>query len=204
MITAMKSTTTNGPLPFVGQETHVRTSEFRKVLKRFSDRTVFVNIRRFGLLLPYHKQEGPSAAMICGRQLPPSVWESISRTDACFPTLAASLRKEFPATGCSPEDARCISWNVSTREKHRLCGLSHHPLPPAVLSKYTQEHQELGKLDYCNNMQQTTTAAGLSWQTRWYAVTTGLTDKCRDSPGCHVFLIDPLHGDGHHFYTGWT
>ena len=44
MITAMKKCYySQAPLPFVGQK-RMFASEFRKVLKRFSDRTVFVDL----------------------------------------------------------------------------------------------------------------------------------------------------------------
>lgn len=44
MITAMKKYYySQAPLPFVGQK-RMFASEFRKVLKRFSDRTVFVDL----------------------------------------------------------------------------------------------------------------------------------------------------------------
>ena len=62
MITAMKKYHySQAPLPFVGQK-RMFASEFRKVLKRFSDRTVFVDLfGGSGLLSHITKRERPDA-----------------------------------------------------------------------------------------------------------------------------------------------
>ena len=60
MITAMKKYHySQAPLPFVGQK-RMFASEFRKVLKRFSDRTVFVDLfGGSGLLSHITKRDDP-------------------------------------------------------------------------------------------------------------------------------------------------
>ena len=65
MTTAMKKCYySQAPLPFVGQK-RMFASEFRKVLKRFSDRTVFVDLfGGSGLLSHITKRERPDATVI--------------------------------------------------------------------------------------------------------------------------------------------
>lgn len=66
MIIAMEKTTayTQAPLPFVGQK-RMFASEFRKVLKRFDDKTIFVDLfGGSGLLSHITKRERPDAVVI--------------------------------------------------------------------------------------------------------------------------------------------
>lgn len=60
----MEKTYSQAPLPFVGQK-RMFASEFRKVLKRFSDKTVFIDLfGGSGLLSHITKRERPDATVI--------------------------------------------------------------------------------------------------------------------------------------------
>lgn len=76
------------PLPFVGQK-RMFASEFRKVLKRFSDRTVFVDLfGGSGLLSHITKRERPDATVIYNdHDNYRERLENISRTNALFSDL---------------------------------------------------------------------------------------------------------------------
>lgn len=140
------------PLPFVGQK-RMFASEFRKVLKRFSDRTVFVDLfGGSGLLSHITKRERPDATVIYNdHDNYRERLENISRTNALFSDLRR-LSEGIPATGCFPGICTAYSWNVSTRRKHRLRGLSHHLVLPAVLRQICQEHRGARKLNFYNNI----------------------------------------------------
>ena len=60
----MEKTYSQAPLPFVGQK-RMFASEFRKVLKRFSDKTVFIDLfGGSGLLSHITKRERPDATCL--------------------------------------------------------------------------------------------------------------------------------------------
>ena len=89
MTTAMKKCYySQAPLPFVGQK-RMFASEFRKVLKRFSDRTVFVDLfGGSGLLSHITKRERPDATVIYNdHDNYRERLENISRTHALFSDL---------------------------------------------------------------------------------------------------------------------
>ena len=89
MITAMKKYYySQAPLPFVGQK-RMFASEFRKVLKRFSDRTVFVDLfGGSGLLSHITKRERPDATVIYNdHDNYRERLENISRTNALLSDL---------------------------------------------------------------------------------------------------------------------
>ncbi len=89
MITAMKKYHySQAPLPFVGQK-RMFASEFRKVLKRFSDRTVFVDLfGGSGLLSHITKRERPDATVIYNdHDNYRERLENISRTNALLSDL---------------------------------------------------------------------------------------------------------------------
>ncbi|MCE8726509.1 DNA adenine methylase, partial [Phocaeicola vulgatus] len=76
------------PLPFVGQK-RMFASEFRKVLKRFSDRTVFVDLfGGSGLLSHITKRERPDSTVIYNdHDNYRERLENISRTNALLSDL---------------------------------------------------------------------------------------------------------------------
>ena len=60
----MEKTYTQAPLPFVGQK-RMFASEFKKILKRFDDKTIFVDLfGGSGLLSHITKRERPDAVVI--------------------------------------------------------------------------------------------------------------------------------------------
>ncbi len=131
MITAMKKYHySQAPLPFVGQK-RMFASEFRKVLKRFSDRTVFVDLfGGSGLLSHITKRERPDATVIYNdHDNYRERWRTSAGRTPCFPTSAAS-QKESPATGCSPRRCTVCSWNVSAGRKAPALWTISPSLPP--------------------------------------------------------------------------
>ncbi len=140
MITAMKKYHYSQALPFVGQK-RMFASEFRKVLKRFSDRTVFVDLfGGSGLLSHITKRERPDATVIYNdHDNYRERLENISRTNALLrppPPLRRNPRHRMLSRRYGMFLER-----IRRGEKHRLCGLSHHLFLPAVLRQICQEHR---------------------------------------------------------------
>ena len=118
-------------------------SEFRKVLKRFSDRTVFVDLfGGSGLLSHITKRERPDATVIYNdHDNYRERLENISRTNALFSDLRRLSEGIPPPQDALQEDAQHVPGTYPPGGKHRLCGLSHHLFLPAVLRQICQEHR---------------------------------------------------------------
>lgn len=150
MITAMKKYHySQAPLPFVGQK-RMFASEFRKVLKRFSDRTVFVDLfGGSGLLSHITKRERPDATVIYNdHDNYRERLENISRTNALLSDLRRLSEGIPPPQDALQEDARYVPGTYPPGGKHRLCGLSHHLFLPAVLRQICQEHRGARKTEF--------------------------------------------------------
>ncbi len=160
MITAMKKYYCR-PASFVGQK-RMFASEFRKVLKRFSDRTVFVDLfGGSGLLSHITKRERPDSTVIYNdHDNYRERLENISRTNALLPTFAAS-RKEFPPQDALQEDAQHIR-NVSVGRKAPALWTISPSLPPCCSPANMPNIGELGKLNFYNNMRLSDYCEGLS------------------------------------------
>ena len=143
MITAMKKYHySQAPLPFVGQK-RMFASEFRKVLKRFSDRTVFVDLfGGSGLLSHITKRERPDATVIYNdHDNYRERLENISRTNTLLSDLRRLSEGIPPPQDAFQGDARHIPGTYPLGGKYRLRGLSHHLVLPAVLRQICQEHR---------------------------------------------------------------
>lgn len=149
MTTAMKKCYySQAPLPFVGQK-RMFASEFRKVLKRFSDRTVFVDLfGGSGLLSHITKRERPDATVIYNdHDNYRERLENISRTNALLSDLRR-LSEGIPRHRMLSREMHGIFLErIPPGGKHRLRGLSHHLVLPAVLRQICQEHRGARKTE---------------------------------------------------------
>ena len=117
------------PLPFVGQK-RMFASEFRKVLKRFSDRTVFVDLfGGSGLLSHITKRERPDATVIYNdHDNYRERLENISRTNALFSDLRR-LSEGIPRHRMLSKKMHSIFLERIRREESTgFVDLSHHLL----------------------------------------------------------------------------
>lgn len=188
------------PLPFVGQK-RMFASEFRKVLKRFSDRTVFVDLfGGSGLLSHITKRERPDATVIYNdHDNYRERLENISRTNALLSDLRR-LSEGIPRHRMLSRDMHGIFLERIRREENTGF-VDYLTISSSLLfsGKYARNIGELGKLNFYNNIRLSDYSCegyldGLEVVCCDYRE---LTDKYRDSPDV-VFLIDPpLHGDGH-------
>lgn len=194
MTTAMKKCYySQAPLPFVGQK-RMFASEFRKVLKRFSDRTVFVDLfGGSGLLSHITKRERPDATVIYNdhdnyrKRL-----ENISRTNALFSDLRR-LSEGIPRHRMLSKKMHSIFLERIRREESTGF-VDYLTISSSLLfsGKYARNIGELGKLNFYNNIRLSDYSCegyldGLEVVCCDYRE---LTDKYRDSPDV-VFLIDP-------------
>ena len=194
MITAMKKYHySQAPLPFVGQK-RMFASEFRKVLKRFSDRTVFVDLfGGSGLLSHITKRERPDATVIYNdHDNYRERLENISRTNA----LLSDLRRLSEG---SPRH-RMLSKKMHgmflerIRREESTGFVDYLTISSSLLfsGKYARNIGELGKLNFYNNIRLSDYSCegyldGLEVVCCDYRE---LVDRYRDSPDV-VFLIDP-------------
>ena len=194
MITAMKKCYySQAPLPFVGQK-RMFASEFRKVLKRFSDRTVFVDLfGGSGLLSHITKRERPDSTVIYNdHDNYRERLENISRTNALLSDLRR-LSEGIPRHRMLSKKMHSIFLERIRREESTGF-VDYLTISSSLLfsGKYARNIGELGKLNFYNNIRLSDYSCegyldGLEVVCCDYRE---LTDKYRDSPDV-VFLIDP-------------
>ena len=154
MITAMKKYHySQAPLPFVGQK-RMFASEFRKVLKRFSDRTVFVDLfGGSGLLSHITKRERPDATVIYNdHDNYRERLENISRTNALLSDLRR-LSEGIPRHRMLSKKMHGMFLERIRREESTGF-VDYLTISSSLLfsGKYARNIGELGKLNFYNNM----------------------------------------------------
>lgn len=188
------------PLPFVGQK-RMFASEFRKVLERFGDKTVFVDLfGGSGLLAHITKRERPDATVIYndhdnyrGRL------ENIGRTNRLLADLR-DMAREHPRHKMITGSLRA-AFLERIRQEEQTGAVDYITLSSSLLfsGKYALNLEELGKQSFYNNLRLSDYRCGgyldgLEVVCCDYKV---LADKYGCSPDV-VFLVDPpLHGHGH-------
>ena len=193
MITAMKKYYySQAPLPFVGQK-RMFASEFRKVLKRFSDRTVFVDLfGGSGLLSHITKRERPDATVIYNdHDNYRERLENISRTNALLSDLRR-LSEGIPRHRMLSKKMHGMFLERIHREESTGF-VDYLTISSSLLfsGKYARNIGELGKLNFYNNMRLSDYCCegyldGLEVVCCDYRE---LVDRYRDYPNV-VFLID--------------
>lgn len=150
---AMEKNYTQAPLPFVGQK-RMFASEFRKVLKRFGDKTVFVDLfGGSGLLSHITKRERPDAAVIYNdHDNYRERLENIGRTNV----LLSDLRKlagDFPRLRILTGDVRAAFLDRIRREE-TTGFVDYITLSSSLLfsGKYARNLEELEKQNLYNKI----------------------------------------------------
>jgi len=204
----MEKTTiyTQAPLPFVGQK-RMFASEFRKVLKRFDDKTIFVDLfGGSGLLSHITKRERPDAVVIYNdHDNYRERLENIDRTN----TLLADLRvmaKGYPRHKMISGSMR-ESFLERIRQDDRTGFVDYLTLSSSLLfsMKYVLNLEELEKQTFTTNYGKVTTGAtailtGLTWFvaiTRYWQTDTGYSGK-------RSFWLIPLIWRQTSAHTRWT
>lgn len=194
------------PLPFVGQK-RMFASEFRKVLERFGDKTVFVDLfGGSGLLAHITKRERPDARVIYndhdnyrGRL------ENIGRTNRLLADLR-DMAREHPRHKMITGSLR-TAFLERIRQEEQTGAVDYITLSSSLLfsGKYALDLEELGKQSFYNNLRLSDYRCGgyldgLEVVCCDYKV---LADKYGGAADV-VFLVDPpLHGHGHqHIQNG--
>lgn len=141
------------PLPFVGQK-RMFASEFRKVLERFGDKTVFVDLfGGSGLLAHITKRERPDARVIyndhdnyCGRL------ENIGRTNRLLADLR-DMAREHPRHKMITGSLR-TAFLERIRQEEQTGAVDYITLSSSLLfsGKYALNLEELGKQSFYNNL----------------------------------------------------
>lgn len=141
------------PLPFVGQK-RMFASEFRKVLERFGDKTVFVDLfGGSGLLAHITKRERPDARVIYndhdnyrGRL------ENIGRTNRLLADLR-DMAREHPRHKMITGSLR-TAFLERIRQEEQTGAVDYITLSSSLLfsGKYALDLEELGKQSFYNNL----------------------------------------------------
>ena len=182
-------------------------SEFRKVLKRFSDRTVFVDLfGGSGLLSHITKRERPDATVIYNdHDNYRERLENISRTNALLSDLRR-LSEGIPRHRMLSKKMHGMFLERIRREESTGF-VDYLTISSSLLfsGKYARNIGELGKLNFYNNMRLSDYCCegyldGLEVVCCDYRE---LVDRYRDSPDV-VFLIDPPTWRRTSAHTGWT
>nr|WP_257228565.1 DNA adenine methylase [Phocaeicola vulgatus] len=169
-------------------------SEFRKVLKRFSDRTVFVDLfGGSGLLSHITKRERPDATVIYNdHDNYRERLENISRTNALLSDLRR-LSEGIPRHRMLSKKMHGMFLERIRREESTGF-VDYLTISSSLLfsGKYARNIGELGKLNFYNNMRLSDYCCEgyLDGLEVVYCDYRELVDRYRDSPDV-VFLIDP-------------
>ena len=208
MITAMKKYHySQAPLPFVGQK-RMFASEFRKVLKRFSDRTVFVDLfGGSGLLSHITKRERPDATVIYNdHDNYRERLENISRTNALLSDLRR-LSEGIPRHRMLSKKMHGMFLERIRREESTGF-VDYLTISSSLLfsGKYARNIGELGKLNFYNNMRLSDYCCegyldGLEVVCCDY---TGAGGQVQGLPGCGLSDRSPPTWRRTSAHTGWT
>lgn len=140
MIMKKEKTYSRAPLPFVGQK-RMFVSEFKKILKHFDDKTIFVDLfGGSGLLSHITKRERPDAVVIYNdHDNYRERLENIDRTN----TLLRDLRKIvgiYPAIRRLPEKCARLSLNASGWRRQPVSWTILPSLLPYCFRKIRTKH----------------------------------------------------------------